>query len=231
MHRKPIAILGGMGPEASHYLYKLLINLAIKKFDAKNNDDFPEIILQSIPVPDFISNEKDKDIALKMLKERTILLNKCNISCLSIACNTAHLLLPELQKNSKVPFISMIDEVCYAVEADDLQKVAILGSPTTLRSGIYQNKLTELGITPIIPNLSDQQILEQVIRNIIAGKLSKNDKEKLVLIAEKLHKQGAEGVILGCTELPLLFPKKYHLGKIYNSLNILATMLLQKYYK
>ena len=55
---KALFIIGGMGPEASGYLYNTLINLAIKKFGARNNDDFPEIILHSIPVPDFISKNK-----------------------------------------------------------------------------------------------------------------------------------------------------------------------------
>ena len=74
-YRKTLGILGGMGPEASEYLYRTLIALSIKHFGAKNNDDFPEIVLQSVPVPDFISNEKAKEKALNMLLERTKALN------------------------------------------------------------------------------------------------------------------------------------------------------------
>ncbi len=110
MSRKgAIGILGGMGPEASNYLYKMLIDLSIKHFGAKDNDDFPEIILYSVPVSDFISNYNNKDKALQMLKKRVIDLGKVNLSCLSIACNTAHLLIDELQSVSSVKFISMID--------------------------------------------------------------------------------------------------------------------------
>src|SRR5436853_459051 len=99
-NKSSIGILGGMGPEASVYMYKTLIELSVKHFGAKNNDDFPEIILHSIPVPDFISNTRSKNTALKMLMDSVMDFNKLNISCLSIACNTAHLLLSDLQKVS-----------------------------------------------------------------------------------------------------------------------------------
>ena len=101
--KKAIGILGGMGPEASAYMYSTLIDLAILRFGAKNNDDFPEIILHSIPVPDFISNEKQKAKALLMLKKRVKNINRMPILFLAIACNTAHVLLPQLQVISKKP--------------------------------------------------------------------------------------------------------------------------------
>ena len=229
--KSAIAILGGMGPEASSYLYGLLIKLAIKKFGAKNNNDFPEILLHSVPVPDFISNVNDKEIALEMLKKRTIALNNCNIACLSIACNTAHLLLDDLQKVSQVPFISMLDAVSQSVKKDRIHKVGILGSPITLQTELYQKKLKVFGITCIIPTQSEQLILERIIRNIISGKLLAQDKASLVAIAINQQMKGAEGIVLGCTELPMLFQKQQMNIKIYNSLEILATSLLQKYYK
>ena len=76
MSRKIIGILGGMGPEASGYLYKLLIDLSIKHFNARHNDDFPEVIIHSIPVPDFISSNKKRGEALQMLLERVKELNQ-----------------------------------------------------------------------------------------------------------------------------------------------------------
>ena len=95
--KQSIGILGGMGPEASLYMYKLLIQFSIKYFSAKNNDDFPGIILHSIPVPDFISNRSERQIAFEMLKQRIIQTNNCNILYLAIACNTSHVLIKKLQ--------------------------------------------------------------------------------------------------------------------------------------
>ncbi|MBI4080475.1 MAG: amino acid racemase [Candidatus Levybacteria bacterium] len=221
MKGQAIGILGGMGPEASVYLYRLLIEKAISDFGAKNNDDFPEIILHSIPVPDFISSDARKAEALQMLEERVRFLNNTNISCLAIACNTAHLLLPQLKNVSTVPFISMIDEAISVVEKDGMQTVGILGTPSTIRSGLYQHALIEKGIATVEPEEKMPPVLERVIRNVIKGDILRSDADALVTIANELKKKGAEGIILGCTELPLVFPNKYSLP-VYNSITILA---------
>ena len=225
-----IAILGGMGPGSSAYFYQLINQLAIKKFGAKNNHDFPEIILHSIPVPDFISCDKNKEHALVMLKERVALLSNMGISHFSIACNTAHILLDDLQRITSVPFTSMIEEVAKQVKGNTIEKIGLLGSPTTLASGIYQRAFEKYAIQTVIPNKSQLSLFENVIRNILAGKEGRNDKEQLLQIANSLKKKGAEGIILGCTELPLIFPTDYSLP-VFNSLEILAQALLQKYYE
>lgn len=229
MNKKAIAILGGMGPEASSYMYNTLINLAVSEFGAKNNDQFPEIILYSVPVPDFISSDKDQKKALEMLKTRVAMLNKLEISSISIACNTAHILMPELKKVSKVGFISMIDEVVAKIAEQKIGTIGIMGTPSTIKYKLYQDPLEEKGIKVILPDSTQIQTLEEVIRNVIAGKLLKSDTQKLLKIADYLRKHGAEGVILGCTELPLVFPKKYS-WPIFNSTLVLAEALLEKYY-
>lgn len=230
-NKSAIAILGGMGPEASSYMYKTLIDLSIKYFDAQNNDDFPEIILQSIPVPDFISDNKNKNIARKMLIDRVKNINKLNVSSISIACNTAHLLLDELQKISNAPFVSMIDEVALAVQKDKFKKVGILGSPVTIKSRLYQNKLEQLNVKVITPSENDVIVLEQIIRNIIKGNVTPSDYKKIMKITKGIMNSGAEAIILGCTELPLIFSKKYKKIKIYDSVEVLSIALLQNYYK
>lgn len=228
-NKKIIGILGGMGPEASVYLYNTLINLSVKYFGAKNNDDFPEIVLHSIPVPDFISNDKSRLRALKMLKARVLGLNQLNVSFLAIACNTAHILLNKLQKLSNVPFVSMIDEAVRQIKANNHKKVGLLSTPSTMRYGLYQAPLLSLGIKTIIPTTRQQKSLEMIIRKVLENNAKEKHRFALIKIADSLKKRGAEGVILGCTELPLVFPKKYSLP-LYNSVEILALALLRNYY-
>lgn len=228
-NKSAIAIIGGMGPGASGYLYKLLIDLAIKEFGAKNNDDFPEIILCSIPVPDFISNDKNRSKALEMLEQRVNLINNINVSCISVACNTAHVLLPQLLNVSKAPFVSMIDETVKQIKEDGKGKVGIMGTPLTIKYRLYQSALTKQGIEALVPNVKQLHNLEKIIRSILCGKILPEDKRNLVLIANSLKTKGAQGIILGCTELPLVFPKKYSLP-VYNSVEILAMALLKRYY-
>lgn len=230
-NRKAICILGGIGPQASLYLCKLLIEMSVKSFGVKNNADFPEIILDSIPIPGFISNDNEKKLALKMLKKRVVQLNECNISYFCIACNTAHILLDDLKQSSKVPFISMIEEVVMKVKANRMiNKIGLLASPATIKEGLYQGVLNKEGIEVIVPTEKEQGFFERIVNNVLEEKITIKDQLLLKLVANSLKKKGAKGIILGCTELPLVFPKKYSLP-VYNSVEILAMALLRKYYK
>lgn len=224
-----IGILGGMGPQASSYLYNTIIDKAVRDFGAKNNDQFPEIILHSIPVPDFISSDKNQGRALIMLKQRVREMGKLNVSCLSIACNTAHVLMNELKKESEVPLISMIEAVVEQIKADELNKVGLLATPSTVKYQLYQSALRKYGITATVPTREQLRIIENIVRNILQGKVSLSDGKKLMVIVNSLKQKGVQGIILGCTELPLVFPSEYSLP-VYNSVEILARALLHKYY-
>lgn len=164
-----------------------------------------------------------------MLQKRVGKANKLNISCISIACNTAHILLPQLQAGSKVPFVSMIDETVKRVHKDNKKIVGFMGTPSTIKYGLYQTALKEYGISAIIPSKRQWTTLETIIRSVLAGKILESDVKKLKEIGDSLIAKGAEALILGCTELPLVFPKKYEIP-VYNSLEILAMALLRKYY-
>lgn len=219
-----IGILGGMGPQASIRLVDLLVNKSVQN-GAKEDSDFPEIILDSIPVPDFISDTKNLRKVLKILQKRIFMLSNMNISKLAIACNTAHILLPDLQTISDIKFVSIIDEVAKQVRKKGIKKVGLLATPTTIRFGLYQQALDKFKINVIIPSQAEQKKLEKIIRNILSGKKLQSDIAKLIFMANSLKERGAEGIILGCTELPLIFPEKLTVP-IFNSLEILADSLL-----
>lgn len=218
-----------MGPQASAYLYNLLIEKAISDYGVKKDEDFPEIIIYSVAVPDFISDRNQSEKALIKLKERINEINKLEISSLSIACNTAHLLLPKLQQISKIPFISVITEVVRKVKEERIGKIGILGTPTTIKSPMYQAELRKRSVKFLLPLISELLQLERVIRNVIAGQKLQEDRKILLDITMRMEANGAEGIILGCTELPLIFPKKFDLP-VFSSLDILAVALLEKYY-
>ncbi len=230
MKNKTIGIIGGMGPQASAYMYKLLIDMAGKKFGAKNNDNFPEIVLHSIPVPDFISNKNNEKIALEMLGDSVKKFNNMDVSFLCVACNTAHIMLPELEKISKVSFISMIDEAVEKINQSKTKKVGILGTSSAINSKLYQKALYKYKIEFIIPNNKQQEVLDKIIRNVLAGKIERKNRKQLMSIADSLRFQGAGGIVLGCTELPLIFPLEYPI-LVYNSVEILSMALLRKYYE
>lgn len=225
-----IAILGGMGPEASAKMLEVLVSMAAREFGAINGQDFPEIIVDSVPVPDFISNQGNLDFAAKMLTNRVMRLEVLNIFCFAIACNTAHIMLADLSKASTVPFVSIIDSVVDSVKAKGITKVALLASPNTINARLYQDALGKSDIETIIPNPNDLVVIENIIRKVIAGNSTKADSRRLGKIAKLFVAKGAQGIILGCTELPLVFPRDFP-SPVFDSIEILSRRLLTNFFK
>ncbi len=219
-----------MGPEASAKMLEVLVTMASREFGARNGQDFPEIIVDSIPVPDFISERSNLDLAGEMLTDRVMRLAGLNIFCFAIACNTAHILLGRLSKASTKPFVSIIDSVVDKVEAEGITKVGLLASPSTIKARLYQDTLAKFGIETIIPTQNGLGVIEEIIRNVIAGISTKEDGRRLEKIAESFVAKGAQGIILGCTELPLVFPRNFPLP-VFDSIDILSRRLLTNFFE
>lgn len=224
-----IGIIGGMGPDASARLYQLMIDMARDDFGAKANHEYPELLIYSIPVPDFISDTSQAEEAMFMLKSRVRYLSQLPMSCTGLACNTAHTTLVDLNQISNVPFVSMPDEVANHAKKKKYQSIGLLATPTTVYSGIYQTALAKVGIKTVSPNYDQVEELGSLIGLVVAGKF-KPPKKRLLIIADSLKKKKIDALVLGCTELPLVFPKNYSLP-VLDSLNILAQTLLKRYYQ
>lgn len=224
--KKTIGIIGGMGPQASAKLVQVLIDMAARDFGVKNDDEFPEIILNSVQVPNFISDRKNVKIVQNRLIKTIKSMEVFKPSCFAIACNTAHILVKNLQTETSVPFISIIDAVTKAVSSAKITRIGLLGTPVTISSGLYKNALAKQRIKVITPSKKERIIVENVIRNVLAGRASSVDSQRLMFVAESLRKKGAQGIILGCTELPLIFPKDFVIP-VFDSIEILARALLK----
>jgi aspartate racemase len=105
-----------------------------------------------------------------------------------------------------------------------------LATPSTIKSGLYQNALRQVGVKIVIPNSKQLNSLEKVIRNVISGKDTDADCQILAKVALSLKAQGASGIILGCTELPLVFPRKFPMP-VFDSIEILSRLLLRKFFE
>lgn len=224
--KQVICILGGMGPQASARLLTVLVDRCAN-LGAKNDSDFPEIIVDSIPVPDFIADTKNVPKVKKELIKRVKLLDKFNPLCFAIACNTVHILLSELQQVTNTPFVSIVDEITREIRVRGFNKVGLMASPTTIATDLFGDSLSQSGIETFVPTDGDIEKIEGVIRRVLGSKSSIRDGELLAAVANSLISKGAEGVILGCTELPLIFPRNFK-KPIFDSLEILADALLTR---
>lgn len=225
-----IGVIGGMGPYASAEFYRMLIEGARSRYGAKNNDEYPEIIIDSVPVPDFLGNTDNMEEAALMLEDRTQRLADFGATVITMACNTACILRNRLKKATHRSFIFIVDEVADQV-AVGRKNVLILASPSTLRFGLYQDVFIKRGIDYVVPKATDYREIEKIIRSVIANEDRTLMTRNLVrLVANYRKNNDVGGIVLGCTELPLVFPTNYDLP-VYNSLSILANSILKQYYK
>jgi aspartate racemase len=228
---KPIGIIGGMGPYASAYFYKLLLDKSKVYYRGpQNNDDFPEILLDSLPVPYFISDSANYQVAKEMLINRVQKMNHFGVGMIGMVCNMAHLMHHDLQSAASCEFVSIIQEVSAKVKRLKLSKVGILATPMTIQSNLYGYELGKLNITTIYPPLKIQREHEQVIRQVVAGNAHTVDTRRLKEFTQNFYDQNnLDGIVLACTELPLVFPKDESMPVI-DCLNVLADSLLVRYY-
>lgn len=230
MNKKKIGIIGGVGPQSTNFIYEKIIQFSQLKYKAKNNADYPNLIIESIPVPDFISNRNNIKKAKRMLVEAVKTLSDCGVTRLCIGSNTVHILLDKLKKYTKIPFISMVDLVVEKCAKNNFKKVGIFGTPTLINSNLYLEKLKKNNIEGINPSEKQIKIIEENIKNIIAGKLNNSSKEVYVNLVKDFYKKGCDAIILGCTELPLIMDYKKYGKKIISSDEILAEKIADYYY-
>lgn len=221
---KKIGIIDGMGAFAGSRFFQMTLEKITKEKLV-----IPEIILNAISIEDFIADQTKIAAAKKIISQRIKFFNQQKVSMIVMACNTAHIMHSDLLKIAKCPFPSIIDLVVDEAKKSKIKRVGILASPTTLKTKLYENKLREENLLPIIPDEKFQELLEKVIRGVLDNNLKTIDVKNLVNLTKRFIKNNRiEGIILGCTELPLAFPKsKFKDVKIFDSLEILADAVVE----
>lgn len=197
---KTIGMLGGMGPESTSYTYMRMIRYCQARYGARLDSDFPPIIMYSMPVADVVEEGSDDPEVLASLDDGLGRLVKAGASFSFIACNTMQGFVPALRK--KYDLLSMVDETTREASADP-RNWAILATPVTVRKGFYQQAFRKAGLTLLEPSASDQKEVTLAIREILAGADMARPRSRLASVVRSLGKEGAEGIVLACTDLPI----------------------------
>jgi aspartate racemase len=197
---KKIGILGGMGPEATAQLYFRIIKLFQRRYGAKYDADFPEIIILNLPIPDVVESPQQK-VKCKLIYGLKKLAS-AKVDFIAIPCNTINCYMPDFRNEVSVPIINLLRETVSEVQRLKLKRIGLLATEMSIRKKIYDKILG--GIKMITPNLKQQKAVTQIILRVMAGEKRNSDKKMLQEIILYLRRKGAEKIILGCTELPLL---------------------------
>ena len=199
---KRVGIIGGMGPEATVDLFVKII----KNTDAKKDQEHIPIVIDNYPqIPDrtaYIFGRGENP--LPYLLESVRRLERASVDCLCMACNTAHYFIEELRRETKVPFISMIEVVLEKiVEEGDCKKIGLMATDGTVKAKIYHNAFENAGLE--IHNFEGgiQRLIMESIYKLKAGE-HEQAKELFKNAIAGIKSKSYDCLIAGCTEVPVL---------------------------
>ncbi len=221
---KTIGILGGMGPEASANLYIKMIKYTQHKYSAVQDYDYPPIIIYSLPLSGFDETGiVDKDSVKRQLIEGVKKLENAGCGLIIIGCNTVHIFYDDMQLAVKIPILNIVEETKKKILNFGYKKVGLFASESTNKTKLYQEKFAESGIEIISPNEKQQKVLNKVIERVMGGNQRIDDIIVLKDIArDYVFKQGAEAIVLGCTEIPLAINQSHTDIKLFDTTEILV---------
>jgi aspartate racemase len=201
---KKIGIIGGMSPESTIEYYRYITRTYTARF---GDYGYPEILIDSVSFQPYVDWPKTDrwDLIAEGLSDTAKRLELAGADFLIIATNTMHLVIDDVRKNVQIPMISIMDVVGEAIHKENLKKVGLLGTRFTMEKTFYQDTLKRMGIDVITPELDDRIYINDVIYDELVGGLIRPESQKgYHKIIRKLVDRGAEGIVLGCTEIPLL---------------------------
>ncbi|MEM4756210.1 MAG: amino acid racemase [Candidatus Woesearchaeota archaeon] len=214
---KTIGILGGMGPEATAEFYRRLIRQFQQQYGAQYDADYPEMIILNVPLPDVVGQATAQEQVKTILCEGVKKLEHVGAELIAVPCNTVAYYFKEMQQTTSVPILNLVQETAAKVRKSGITNVGLLGTAATIQHKIYHKALPQ--VTILTGDAAMQEQITTIILRIMAGKKTHADRKKLVECINTLKQQGAEKVILGCTELPLLIKNN---PEVLDTLAILA---------
>ena len=198
---KRIGIVGGLGPEASLYYYRTLIDLS---YEALGERKCPEIVIYNLSL-----NSDYQKGTPKPLHDAIQCLYRAGADFAIIACNSVHVDFDDLKAKSPIPLLSIVEETCKAVAGLGLTKVGLFGSQLTMQEHFYQNVFSTKNISIVVPKGKDQAYVVLKLGELAFGIIRDETRKGFLEIVQRMiDEESIQGLILGCTEIPLLLGKE-----------------------
>ncbi|WP_422090980.1 aspartate/glutamate racemase family protein [Tenacibaculum ovolyticum] len=220
---KTIGLIGGITPQSTIMYYQVLNKLASETFGEKHS---AKVVMNAVDFGEIskLQSEDRWDLLATIMVDAAKSLQAAGAHCILICANTMHLTIAEVREAVTIPVIHIAEATGTMILESKLKKVALLGTKYTMEKTFYTDVLKNMGIEAIIPEEEDRTIIHDVIYNELSkGILNEASQKAYIAIIEKLAQKGAEGVILGCTEIPLLVAQKDVSIPVFDTTTIHAT--------
>ena len=202
---KTIGLIGGMSWTSTLEYYRLLNELMAQRTGGSH---FAKVILYSLDFGEVerIQHEGRWDEAAKLLTEAAEALKTAGADFLLICSNTMHIVADAVQKGTGLPLLHIADVTGDAIRRSGLKRVGLLGTKFVMESGFYRERLEgKFGLKVLVPDEEDRDVVHRVIYDeLCKGVVAEESRIAYLEIVRRLMGRGAEGIILGCTEITLL---------------------------
>ena len=221
-----IGILGGMSYESTIKYYDLILEKYYEKF---NDYNYPEIIIFSLNFQKVIDYElgDDKTKYIEYLMEGIKSLENAGATFIVMAANSPHAVYDDLVKLSIVPILSIVKATVEKARLENMKKLLLLGIKFTMQSTFYQDYCRKLGIEVITPSNKEQDVIDKIIFDELVIGFFKQESKKLML--QIITNYQVDGVVLGCTELPLILTQSDTEFKLLDTVELHVEAALDYY--
>ena len=204
MNLKTIGLIGGMSWESTVTYYKIINETIKEKLGGLHS---AKCILYSVDFQEIEECQANGnwEKSGEILGEAANNLEKAGADFIVICTNTMHKVVNQIKEKISIPILHIAEMTAEKILEKGLKNIALLGTKYTMEQDFYKSKLIEKGINVIIPDKNDIETINEVIYDeLCLGIINSNSKKKFLEIVDKLRNKGAEGIILGCTEIGLL---------------------------
>jgi aspartate racemase len=202
---RTIGLIGGLSWQSSLEYYRIINEVVREKLGGLHS---ARIVMHSFDLAETatLQEEGDWESAARLIIGAAQRLEHAGADLLVICTNTMHKVADEVQRDVKIPLLHIADATAEEIKAAGLKKVGLLGTRFTMEEDFYKERLTRKhGLEVIIPDEDERQIVDRTIyQELCIGEVKPSSKEKFCRIMQNLAASGAEGIILGCTEIYLL---------------------------
>jgi aspartate racemase len=219
---KVIGLIGGLSWESSSEYYRLINQETRRRLGGLNS---AKVLIYSVNHHEINElEEKDRwEELIEIMGDSARRLEKGGADFVLICCNAMHKIADEIQNRIQIPLIHIADAAAEAVKHARLSKIGLLGARAVMEEEFFKHNLVSANLKVLIPAENDREFINNVIFNQLAyGNIVEESRERTVEIIKRLKKAGAQGVILGCTELPLLIREEDSVLPLFDTLRLHA---------
>jgi aspartate racemase len=220
---KRVGILGGISPESTRLYYEQIIRTY---YEREGRQDYPEIVIYSLDFQRFTDLENSGDTRgyLREIMTGITALQNAGAEFAIMAANSPHAVFDQVSEQASIPLLSIVEITAERARREGLRSLLLLGIKFTMQSSFYQEACRKRGLHLTVPALDEQDEIERIIFEELAlGIVRVESRERLLAIVSCYD---VEGVILGCTELPMILQPQHAMVSLLNTMQLHAEAAL-----